>query len=160
MNRFSAVIIVGLSALGMALGHWAARVIHFSITSAQAAPTTLSKGTIKTKKLILVDQQNRTRIVMGQSKEGPPSIWLFDQNGKVRLSFGTYEDGGPTIVLNDAEENAVEIFRTVGPKSSPVLVFKADHTDRIILGLNEKTSDPYFVYYDSKGVAHSQFGSR
>jgi hypothetical protein len=107
----------------------------------------------------MVDAQGRRQMLMATSNEGTPSIWFFDQNGKARLNLGLYADGNAAVVLNDGDERAVEIFRTVGARNVPVLVMKSQGQDRMILGLQEATQDPYFVYWDEKNQKRALFGS-
>ena len=74
------------------------------------------------------------------------------------MNLFIYEDGNAGIVLNDESERAVEIFRTFGGKSSPVLVMKAEGRDRIVMGLGPATQDPFLVYYDAAGAKTKVFG--
>ena len=84
---------------------------------------------------------------MASTADGSPAIWFFDKNGKSRLNLGLYEDGNPFVVLNDQNELAVQILRSVGNENAPVLVMKSKGQDRMILGLYSGTlSDPSFVY--------------
>lgn len=142
------------SALGMILGHQVADRWATPVARAESRP-----GVVSTRELELVDAQGRRQIVMGTSGEGSPGIWFFDKDGKVRLSLGLYADNTASIVLNDAQERAVQIFRTMGPASAPFLVMKAEGRDRIILGLSGKGQDPFLVYYDADGKKQTAFGS-
>ncbi len=147
------------SALGMMLGYWIAPHINIGIPNAEARAGTVGE-VLSTQSLELVDATGRRRILMTCMPSGDPAIWFFDQNGKSRLNLGLYEDNNAFIVLNDENEQAVQIFRTVGEKSLPVLVMKSKGQDRIILGLSSvATSDPFFVYYDAKGTKSTVFGN-
>ena len=85
-------------------------------------------------------------------------IWIYDRNGKVRLSLGLYGDNNASVVLNDESEQAVEIFRTVGAHSAPVLVMKAQGRDRIVMGLDGPGQDPFLVLYGADGAKQRVFG--
>jgi hypothetical protein len=154
----SHVGIVVLSAAGMLLGHWLGAQLAWIAPSVQAQPAP-GTGAVSTRALEVVGADGRRQIVMGTSGEGSPGIWIFDKNGKVRLSIGLYGDNNASIVLNDESERAVQIFRTVGAGSAPVLVMKSDGRDRIVMGLGGLKLDPFFVYYDAAGVKQSVFGS-
>ncbi len=97
---------------------------------------------------------------MASTASGDPAIWFFDKNGKVRLNLGLYEDDSPFIVLNDENQLAVQIFRTVGNGKAPVLVMKSGGQDRIIMGLNAtQQANPFLVFYDTKGTKNTVFGN-
>ena len=146
-----------IAAAGMMAGNLLANRIDRWGTPAYADE---NSDVITAKAVELVDASGRRRILIGTSQEGSPGIWFFDQNGKSRLNLGVYEDGNPTVVLNDDQERAVEIFRTVGGTSAPVLVMKSGGTDRLIMGLTEGSADPYLVTYDGKGGTSAVFGHR
>ena len=149
--------VIVLSAIGMLLGQWVAGYLPSSFASPKADSASV-KQTISTRELEIVGADGRRQIVMGTSREGTPALWLFDKNGKARISVGLYEDGNAGIVLTDDQERAVEIFRTVGGDSSPVLVMKAEGRDRIVMGLAPAKRDPFLVYYDAAGAKTRVFG--
>ncbi len=143
------------SALGMLAGLWLGR-------PGKAPPTPGASTTARVEPVSsfeLVDAQGRRRILMATSSEGSPAIWFFDANGKARLNLGLYGDDNAFIVLNDAQERAVQILRTVGPRSAPYLVMKSEGRDRIVMGLGGAAQDPFLVYYDSNGTMQTAFGS-
>jgi len=139
------------------LGQWIAGYPPKSLASpsADAGP---GGRVVSTHQLEIIGADGRRQISMGTTSEGTPGIWLFDRNGKARVSIGLYRDGNAGIVLNDDQERAVEIFRTVGGNSSPVLVMKAEGRDRIIMGLTPSKQDPALVYYDAAGAKTRVFG--
>lgn len=148
---------VSLSATGMLLGHWLAGHLP-RLSPSAAAELASAPRVVSTHALEVVDADGRRQIVMGTSGEGSPGIWLFDKNGKARISIGLYGDNNAGVVLNDERERAVQIFRTVGGRSSPVLVMKSDGRDRIVMGLDGASQDPFFVLYDAAGVKQTVFG--
>jgi hypothetical protein len=151
----SYVLASAFSALGLLGGHWLSQ--HWptaSITEAQSASGALSATSFE-----LVDAQGSRRILMGTSSEGSPAIWFFDRKGKARLNLGLYGDDNAFIVLNDDQERAVQIFRTVGSESAPYLVMKAEGRDRIVMGLSGSAQDPFLVHYDTDGRVETVFGS-
>ena len=155
----SHLCVIGLSALGMILGHWLAARLTWPArpAEAQAGPASWA-SVLSTRALEVVGADGRRQIVMGTSGEGSPGIWIFDRNGKVRLSIGLYGDNNSSIVLNDQNEQAVQIFRTVGPQAAPVLVMKSQGRDRIVMGLDGSSQDPFLVLYGADGVKQSVFG--
>ena len=139
------------------LGHWLGSHLEWT-TSSAAAPPASAVNVVSTHTLEVVGADGRRRLVMGTGTEGSPGIWIYDRNGKVRLSLGLYGDNNASIVLNDESEQAVEIFRTVGAHSVPVLVMKAQSRDRIVMGLNGPGQDPFLVLYGPDGAKQSVFG--
>jgi len=159
MNKLgSCLCVIVLSALGMMLGHWLGAHFEWPLASAEAKPAP-GVSVVSTHTLEVVGADGRRQIVMGTSAEGSPGIWIYDRKGKVRLSLGLYGDNNASIVLNDDSEQAVEIFRTVGERSLPVLVMKSQGRDRIVMGLYGPGNDPSLVLYGADGAKQSVFGS-
>ena len=160
MNKLrSHLCVIVLSALGMIVGHWLAAHLAWPAARAEAQPGPTSRSSVlSTHTLEVVGADGRRQIVMGTSGEGSPGIWIFDRNGKVRLSIGLYGDNNASVVLNDEREQAVQIFRTVGAQSAPVLVMKSQGRDRIVMGLNGSSQDPFLVLYGADGSKQSVFG--
>jgi len=149
--------VVVLSAVGMVLGHYLSSYLDWTTMSAAARPGS-AVSVVSTRTLEVVGADGRRQLVMGTGTEGSPGIWIYDRNGKVRLSLGLYGDNNASIVLNDESEQAVQIFRTVGQRSLPVLVMKAQGRDRIVMGLNGPGQDPFLVLYGADGAKQSVFG--
>jgi len=151
--------IIVLSAFGMIIGYGVAEHLPRPGAGAEARSGPASQGDLlATHMLEVVGADGRRQIVMGTSGEGSPGIWIFDRNGKARLSIGLYGDNNASVVLNDEREQAVQIFRTVGEKSAPVLVMKSQGRDRIVMGLNGSSQDPFLVLYGADGSKQSVFG--
>ena len=159
MNKLgSYLLVIVLSAVGMVLGHYVGSRLEWATTSA-VAQTTSAVSVVSTRTLEVVGADGRRQLVMGTGTEGSPGIWIYDRSGKVRLSLGLYGDNNASIVLNDESEQAVEIFRTVGPHSVPVLVMKAQGRDRIVMGLDGPGQDPFLVLYGTDGAKQRVFGN-
>ena len=159
MNKLGSHLwVIVLSAVGMVLGHLLGAHLEGTTVRVQAQPAS-EVGVVSARTLEVVGADGRRQIVMGTSSEGSPGIWIYDRNGKVRLSLGLYGDNNASIVLNDRSEQAVQIFRTVGERSMPVLVMKAQGRDRIVMGLNEPGQDPFLVLYGADGTKQSVFGN-
>lgn len=147
-----------LAAIGMIIGHLVAPYLSSAVTAAVAA--SVSADGLSTKSLEIADATGRRRILLTTTTEGSPAIWFFDGAGKARLNLGLYGDDSPFIVLNDDNERAVQIFRTIGNGKTPVLVMKNNGQDRIIMGLNATPqADPFFVYFDANGAKKAVFGN-
>jgi hypothetical protein len=144
------------SALGMLAGQWLGQAGKTTLPAADAS-TTASAESVPS--FELVDAQGRRRILMATSNEENPAIWFFDANGKARLNLGLYGDDNAFVVLNDDQERAVQIRRTLGARSAPYLVMKPEGRDRIIMGLGGAAQDPFLVHYDPKGTMQTVFGS-
>src|SRR5215470_7620947 len=159
MNKLrSYLCIVALSAVGMMLGRGLAVLLERAAVTPEAQAAS-EVSVVSTRALEVVGADGRRQIVMGTSSEGSPGIWIYDRNGKVRLSLGLYGDNNASIVLNDSREQAVQIFRTVGERSVPVLVMKAQGRDRLVMGLTEPKQEPFLVLYGPDGAKQSVFGS-
>ena len=155
----SHLCVIVCSAIGMIIGHWLAAHLAWPGARAEAQSESASRaGVLSTHMLEVVGADGRRQIVMGTSGEGSPGIWIFDRNGKARLSIGLYGDNNASVVLNDEREQAVQIFRTAGEKSAPVLVMKSQGRDRIVMGLNGASQDPFLVLYGVDGAKQSVFG--
>ena len=151
--------IIVLSAFGMIVGYVVAEHLPWPSASAEGRSGPATQGDVlSTHTLEVVGADGRRQIVMGTSGEGSPGIWIFDRNGKVRLSIGLYGDNNASVVLNDEREQAVQIFRTVGERSAAVLVMKSQGRDRIVMGLNGASQDPFLVLYGVDGAKQSVFG--
>ena len=115
---------------------------------------------VSAQRIDLTDPQGRLRIQIGFSKEGPPGIWLMDEKGVARLAFGLYNDGTGHMGIQDKNGQMVQLLRTFGSQEAPLLIFKNQGQDRMILGLNSGTIDPFFISYakDRKKKVYSEFG--
>lgn len=151
MEKFkSSAVAVLLLAAGMVLGYWLAPQI--SITNAEAKSDALSVQSLQ-----IVDAAGKRRILMTTLADGNPAIWFFDRNGKSKLNLGLYEDDNAFVVLNDGNEQAVQILRTIGGENSPVLVQKSGGQDKVILRVDGAPAEPSFVYYDKQGSTRKVF---
>ena len=139
------------------LGHWLGSHVEWTSMSADARPAP-AVSVVWTRTLDVVGADGHRLMVMSTGTEGSPGIWIYDRNGKVRLSLGLYGDSNASLVLNDESEQAVQIFRTVGARSAPVLVMKAQGRDPIVMGLDGPGQEPFLVLYGSDGAKQSVFG--
>ena len=128
---------------------------HMGIQKAEASGEVLTASQLQ-----IVDSSGQRRILMVTSAEGTPALWFFYKDGKARLNLGLYDDGNALVVLNDRNEQAAEIVRTVGSQSAPVLVQKNNGQDRLVQGLNfNGDMEPFLVRYDKSGSKKAEFGS-
>jgi len=97
----------------------------------------------------------KTAAMLAMSPNGSPGLWLMDPEGRPRMSLGLYpeNDFTPGLVLTDEKGEAVGLFRMAGPNHSPVVVFKADGSDRMILGLdmNDRGRAPFLTIAGEPG---------
>jgi hypothetical protein len=103
-------------------------------------------------KLLIVGTQIRERRRAIEEKNAMAEL------GQLWLTKFVYGDNNASVVLNDEREQAVQIFRTVGERSAPVLVMKSQGRDRIVMGLNGASQDPFLVLYGVDGAKQSVFG--
>jgi len=159
INRKQFVLVLMTGFLGGALSH-----LWFSPKTINA-----ESGTpLKTNHLRIVDNNG---VVKGDLYTGDDMGALLNLNGfdgKYRVQLGSYGDeysaaerGQPLIGLFDNSANLRMLFRLAGKNESPVLIFKdRQHRDRIVfgLGLNDKSEEPFFAYFDKAGKKHLLFG--
>lgn len=139
---------------GAALGNWT------STPASAAHQDGVVYDSVESSDFVLVGESGRTSAQITNSGAGTGSLFLYDTDGRARVWAGTYEDGDPGIVLNDPQGNAALILRLAGSQHSPVLVFKANGQDRMVLGLsmNQKEQEPFLVTFDKSGNQKSHFG--
>jgi hypothetical protein len=152
MGRIILTFVV--AAAGMIVGQW----VGDQWRDVAKPLTAQTSETLTTQNLEIVNAGGKRVILLGTSAEGLPGIWFFDAAGKVRLNLGIYPDGNSFVVLNDQNELATQILRTVGAKNAPVVVMKSGGQDRIVMGLNFTDANPFFVFYDDKGAKTNVFG--
>ena len=140
------------SALGMWVGYMTAQLQWVKVSVAEAPHV------ITAQQIEIRSKDGKKQILLGTSGENSPAIWFFDAQGKSRMNMGLYGDGNAFIVLNDPQEQAVEIMRTVGAENSPYLIWKHASRDRMIMGLNYSTHDPFLVQYEAGGNMKMVFG--
>ncbi len=121
--------------------------------------TPLREKVISAEEFRLVDSNGKTKAQFTKSQEGSPALFFFDNDGHSRLEVGLYPDGLPMIILLDEQHRAQGILRLAGGMKAPVLVFKSNGNDRMILGLSmdQPSQDPFGIYYDSNGAKHDIF---
>jgi len=99
----------------------------------------------------------KTAALLAMAPNGTPGLWLMDPEGRPRLVLNLYpeNDYAPGFGMNDEQGRAVGLFRMAGPNHSPVLVFKSDGQDRMVLGLdmNEAGRAP-FLHLGGDGINH------
>jgi hypothetical protein len=148
-------LIFSIAAAGMIAGHLIGRLLGNALPLASAQ----SADALSTHELEITGSDGRRKILLSTTTGGYPGIWFFDGKGKARMNLGLYEDGNAFVVLNDENELATQIFRTVGTNNAPVLVFKSHGQDRMVFGLNFIDAEPFLVHYDSKGAKTTVFGN-
>jgi uncharacterized membrane protein YgcG len=106
-------------------------VLWSGARQAQSQPASLS-----THALVLVDQNNRQRIVLASDTNNRSGIWINDDTGKVRLRFG------------------------FGTQPASPLFYLADETERprVNVGFNVEHGDAQLTLSDSAGTMRTYFG--
>lgn len=158
MKIRSRIVTFLVAVSGTLVGAWLGGRLGL-IPSAQAqAPA--APGVVSTRALEVVDAGGHRQILMTTTPEGGPGIWLMDKAGRARLNIALYGDDNATIVLNDENERAVQILRTIGKEAAPVLVMKSRGLDRVVMGINwdGPKDEPFFAFYDDLGVKRAVFG--
>lgn len=99
----------------------------------------------------------KAALMIAMAPNGSPGLWFMDPEGRARMSLGLYpeNDFTPGLVLTDEKGQAVGLFRMAGPNHSPVLVFKSDGHDRMVMGLdmNDAGRAP-FLHIGGDGLNH------
>ena len=108
-----------------------AAVLWGGARQAQSQATSLS-----TRALVLVDQNNRQRIVLSSDTNNRPGIWMNDDAGKARLRFG------------------------FGTQPASPLLYLADETERprVSVGFNVEHGDAQLALSDPTGTMRTYFG--
>ena len=94
---------------------------------------------------------------LGSNNSEEGTLFLFNgSNQKLEIQMGAYpsgsEKGQSLIGMHDRNGYLRLLQRMHGPKDSPTIVMKDNTgTDRIIIGLDGSSQEPYFRYLDSKG---------
>ena len=152
-SKHAVVLVVACA--GMVTGHLIGRQLGNLLPFAQAQ----DEDEISVQRLTVKAGNGQSKIQLGTTSGGAPAMWFIDQNGKSRINLGLYEDGNAFIVLNDDQEQAVQIFRTVGGNRAPVAVFKSKGQDRMVMGLDFNNGEPFLTYYDNSGSKTKVFGN-
>jgi hypothetical protein len=125
----------------------------FSASPLQAA---LSK--VKYEQVTLLNAQGNRIAVMGPLDNGQGTFFLFDENGGLQQQMGAYsrgaEKGQSLFGMHDRQNNLRLLMRMHGPNDSPTLIMK-DSTglDRIVIGLDAHTQEPYINITSNNGSA-------
>jgi hypothetical protein len=106
----------------------------------------------------LVDSQGRLRAQLGFAKEGPPGLWLMDEKGVARVVLGLYPDGTGHYGLQDKSGRMIQLARSFGNEESPLLIFKHQGQDSMLMGLNPTDQIPFLMYYDKARTRKLEFG--
>ncbi len=87
-------------------------------------------------------------------QEHMPDMW-FTNLRKGQTAFRDTID----IVSQDKNGLMIQLMRSIGTSESPILIFKNNGQDRMILGLNSIQTNPFFVTYDKtqKKKIHTDF---
>jgi len=110
----------------------------------------------------LIGPDGKLAAQLGMAKEGAPCLWLMDNQGRARLNLCLYPENGfaPGVVLMDEKGEAAGLFRLAGIHQSPVLVFKSNGGDRMMMGLdiNEPAQDPFLTIVGQAGNKLTSLG--
>lgn len=141
------------------LGFLGAAIFHISL--GQLAPQAIAgkQDIVSARAFHLTDSNGRKRMTLGFSKEGPPAFWMFDPQGKARISIGMYRDGTGYIGLQDQNNQMTQLLRSYGAKQTPLHIFKINGQDKMILGLNPNSTEPFLTKYPNGKPAENLFGS-
>ena len=106
----------------------------------------------------LVDGQGKIRAQLGFAKEGPPGFWLLDDKGIARVVVGLYQDGTGHYGLQDKSGRMIQLARSFGPQESPLLIFKNQGQDSMLMGLNPVDQMPFIMHYEKSRNRKMEFG--
>jgi hypothetical protein len=107
----------------------------------------------------LVDKQGKIRGQWGFAKEGPPGFWIMDEKGIARIVMGLYPDGTAHLGLQDKQGRMIQLARSFGPDEAPLLIFKHQGMDSMILGLNPGDKKPFLMHYEKDRKRKLEFGN-
>lgn len=139
-------------------GFLGALMFHFVQINFFPSANAVESKVISASSFNLVDSQGKLRGQFGFSKEGPPGFWLMDEKGTSRLAMGLYTDGTAHFGLQDRQGQMIQLMRSFGSQEAPLLIFKHNGADAMIMGLNPGDVSPFVMHYDTQRKRKLEFG--
>jgi hypothetical protein len=143
----------------LAFGFLGAALFHFVQISVFPQATAAGAGPISATGFNLVDSQGKLRAQLAFAKEGPPGFWIMDRKGTARIAMGLYPDDTAHFGLQDKNGQMIELMRSFGASESPLLIFKQNGQDEMIVGLNASQRQPFLMHYEKDRKRKLQFGT-
>lgn len=140
------------------LGFLGAFLFHLAQTHLLPEAFASSAKKITASGFDLVDSQGRLRAQLAFSKDGPPGFWLMDEKGTARLAMGLYPDGTAHYGLQDKNGRMIQLARSFGAQEAPLLIFKTEGSDSMIMGLNPGDQTPFLMRYEKDRKRSLEFG--
>jgi hypothetical protein len=110
-------------------------------------------ASLSTHALVLVDQNNRQRIVLSSDTNNRPGIWINDDTGKVRLRFGFgTQPASPLFYLADeTERQRVNVGFSIEHGDAQLTLSDPAGTPRTYFGFGVQLRTPQLVLNDERG---------
>lgn len=140
------------------LGFLGAFIFHLAKDQIAVGNSNQSNKIITAAGFNLVDSKGRLRGQLALAKEGPPGLWLMDERGVARAIIGLYADGSSYYGLQDKNGAMIQLARSVGSDETPLLIFKRQGADSMIMGLNPSDKMPFLMRYEADKKRTHLFG--
>ena len=114
-------------------------IMLFLVILLTRANTTHAADVLTAREFQLIGPNGRMTAQLTTSQEGTPAFFLYDSSGKVKLNLAIYPDGAPGIILFDNHNQAAALLRLTDNNGHPVLVFKENGQDKMIVGLHNQS---------------------
>ncbi|MHB8730597.1 MAG: hypothetical protein ACYDAB_02260 [bacterium] len=130
-----------------------AAVVIVAVLWGGARQAQSQSASLSTRALVLVDQNNRQRIVLSSDTNNRPGIWINDDAGKTRLRFGFgTQPASPLFYLADETERPrVSVGFSVEHGDAQVSLSDPAGTPRAYFGFGVQLRTPQLTLSDERG---------
>ena len=106
--------------------------------------------------LTILNSEGKRAGIVGYGGNGQGVVFLFNHDGKITSQIGSYSNfrdkGQALVAVHDKNEGLRGILRVMGPHDSPALILRDMYgKDKIVIGLEGRTEEPYIKFYDNNG---------
>ena len=102
--------------------------------------------------IVLRNGKGKTVAQLSSTTDGTPHILLFDDQEKIRLIIGLRRDGGPSVSLLDPEQGARAVLSLNDKQDATLAMFNAAKLPRATLGINSGGSGHMVLYGTGGGL--------
>jgi hypothetical protein len=120
-----------------------------------------SQQKITASRLNILRGDGSSAIIMGDSNDGEPGLWLVDSKKRSSVNMGVHAGNGfPFVLVSDGAIRNFGLGRVDGTQASPILVFRSDDIVRMVIGLNmqDPNQGAFLVHYSKDDKKHLLFG--
>jgi hypothetical protein len=131
---------------------------HKSLIPPNSAVSSQIIPVLRTKNLQIVNSSGTRSILLDQSDEGGPGLWIVGPTAMVNL--GVHANGFPFFLVSDEKIRNFGLGRVDGKNASPIFVFRSDDLVKMVFGLSmtEDGQPPFLVHYSADGKMNVPLG--